>query len=47
MTRQAVPTVQIDSDRVGVTEWRFVPGVCHNVINHNDFEFSFMEIDLK
>jgi len=27
MTRpQAVPTVQIDNDRVIVTEWRFAPG---------------------
>ena len=27
MTRpQAVPTVQIDNDRVKVTEWRFPPG---------------------
>jgi quercetin dioxygenase-like cupin family protein len=27
MTRpQAVPTVQIDNDRVKVTEWRFAPG---------------------
>ncbi|WP_454724408.1 MULTISPECIES: cupin domain-containing protein [Cupriavidus] len=23
---QAVPTVQIDNDRVAVTEWRFAPG---------------------
>ena len=94
MTPQAVPTVQIDNDRVRVTEWRFAPGaetgihthemdyvvvpgmtgqlriishdntetitdltvgvsyarqagVCHNVINHNDFEFSFVEVELK
>jgi beta-alanine degradation protein BauB len=94
MTIQAVPTIQIDNDRVRVTEWRFatgaetgvhthemdyvvVPGmtgqlkivlpdesvviadltkgvsytrdagVCHNVINHNDFEFSFVEVELK
>ncbi len=94
MTRQAVPTIQIDNDRVRVTEWRFAPGaetgvhthatdyvvvpgmsgqlktiaadntetitdltkgvsyarqagVCHNVINHNDFEFSFVEVELK
>ncbi|MGO4331052.1 cupin domain-containing protein [Cupriavidus sp. 2TAF22] len=23
---QAVPTVQVDNDRVAVTEWRFAPG---------------------
>ena len=90
----AVPTVQIDTDRVRVTEWRFasgaatgwhrhafdyvvVPmttgklkivgpdgaavmaeltagrpynrdaGVEHDVINANDFEFVFVEIELK
>jgi len=89
----AVPTVQIETDRVIVTEWRFaagaettwhrheydyvvVPqttgkllieteageiiselvsgvsyarskGVEHNVINHNNFEFVFVEIELK
>ena len=94
MTRpQAVPTVQIDNDRVRVTEWRFAPGaetgwhrhamdyvvvpgttgtlvldtpdgevasaltaglsyartvgVEHNVINANDHEFVFVEIELK
>ncbi len=26
MTTQAVPTVQIDNDRVRVTEWAFAPG---------------------
>lgn len=91
---QAVPTVQVDDDRVRVTEWRFAPGaetgfhvhemdyvvvplgngrlklvspaneesfadlkhggsysrkagVHHNVINANDFEFAFVEIELK
>jgi quercetin dioxygenase-like cupin family protein len=91
---QAVPTVQVDNDRVRVTEWRFAPaaetgfhvhemdyvvvpvkdgrlklvspageesfaelklggsyfrkaGVRHNVINANDFEFAFVEIELK
>jgi quercetin dioxygenase-like cupin family protein len=90
----AVPTVQIENDRVIVTEWRFasgaetgwhrhgydyivVPqttgplrieladnskvmfdlmagksynrsvGVEHNVVNPNDFEFVFVEIELK
>lgn len=91
---KAVPTVQIDNDRVRVTEWRFaagaetgfhvhemdyvvVPsadgrlklvspqgeeshadlkrgvsyfrkaGVHHNVINANDGEFAFVEVELK
>jgi quercetin dioxygenase-like cupin family protein len=91
---KAVPTVQVDNDRVRVTEWRFAPGaetgehvhgmdyvvvpgsngrlklvtpdgaeslsdlkrgasyfrnagVHHNVINANDFEFAFVEIELK
>ena len=94
MTINAVPTVQIDNDRVRVTEWRFakgaatgfhrhefdyvvVPGttgrlkivgpdgsesfaeltagqayareagVEHDVINANDYEFSFVEVELR
>jgi len=94
MNPRAIPTVQIDNDRVRVTEWRFAPGaetgthihemdyivvpgrtgklkivlpdgtetiadltlgrsyarqagVHHNVINHNDYDFSFVEIELK
>ncbi len=94
MTRaQATPSVQIDNERVKVTEWRFAPGaetgyhrhemdylvvpitsgtllmetadgemrnpltagrsyarlagVEHNVINDNDHEFVFVEIELK
>ena len=89
----AKPTVQLENDRVIVTEWRFAPGaettwhrhaydyvvvpqttgklliqtdsgesivelvagisydrpegVEHNVINHNDYEFVFVEIELK
>ena len=89
----AVSTVQVDNDRVRVTEWRFAPGaatghhvhaydyvvvplttgtlrleelegvreaqlkagasyarsagVAHNVINANDYEFAFVEIELK
>lgn len=89
----AVPTVQLDSERVKVTEWRFPPGaetgwhrhgmdyvvvpmttgtllletpqgevyvplaagmsyarlagVEHNVVNANDHEFVFVEIELK
>lgn len=90
---QATPTVQIDNERVTVTEWRFAPGaetgwhrheydyvvvpqksgrlllntkdddvvselvsgcsyfrqagVEHNVINANDYEFVFVEIEIK
>jgi beta-alanine degradation protein BauB len=92
--KQAVPIVQVDNDRVRVTEWRFSPGaetgehvhemdylvvpladgrlklvspageetfadlkrgatyfrkagVHHNVINANDFDYAFVEIELK
>ena len=91
---RAIPTVQVDNERVRVTEWRFAPGaetgehvhqmdyvvvplgdgrlklvspageegfadlkrgvsyarkagVHHNVINANDFEYAFVEIELK
>jgi len=93
MTEAAVPTRQIDNERVRVTEWRFAPGaatgrhrhemdyvvvpmmdgklrlveptgtrevtlkagvsytrkagVDHDVINANDFEYVFVEIELK
>ena len=94
MTRPAaVPTQQIDNDRVVVTEWRFAPGaetgwhrhamdyivvpmtsgrllaettdgetvaeleagvsynrpagVEHNIVNANDYEFVFIEVELK
>ena len=89
----AVPTVQIENDRVIVTEWRFAPGaettlhtheydyvvvpqttgqllikseaverisdlvigksysrekgVKHNVVNINNYEFIFIEIEMK
>jgi quercetin dioxygenase-like cupin family protein len=90
----AVPTVQIDTDRLRVTEWRFAPGAAtgwhrhgldyvvvpmttgrllleepggvsrhaslvagqsynresgveHDVINDNDSEFVFIEVELK
>jgi quercetin dioxygenase-like cupin family protein len=93
-TRQtAVPTIQIENDRVIVTEWKFPPGaettwhtheydyvvvpqtsgklliesesgektseltvgrsysrpkgIKHNVINSNEYEFIFIEIELK
>ena len=91
--KQAKPTVQLENDRVIVTEWRFEPGaettwhrhaydyvvipqtsgqlliqtdfgesiselvsgisyarpkgVEHNVINHNEYEFMFVEVELK
>ncbi len=90
---RAVPSVQIDNDRVIVTQWRFAPGaetgwhrhgfdyivvpmttgrllaetgdgdvttdltagvsyarpmgVEHNVVNINDFEFIFVEIEVR
>jgi len=90
---QAVPTQQIDNDKVIVTEWRFAPGaetgwhkhgydyivvpgmdgtllletsegsnisdlragqsyyktagIEHNVVNASDFEFYFIEIEMK
>ena len=90
---QAKPTVQIENERVQVTEWRFVPGaetgwhrhqfdyvvvpqttgklqleandgitivslttgqsyfrnvgVEHNVVNANEHEFVFVEIEIK
>lgn len=93
MSEAAVPTQQIDNERVRVTEWRFAPGaatgrhrhemdyvvvpmmdgklrlveptgtsevvlkagvsytrkagVDHDVINANDFEYVFVEIELK
>lgn len=90
----AVPTVQVDNERVRVTEWRFAPGAAtgwhrhghdyvvvpmttgrllleelgggsrhaqltlgasyfkqagveHDVINDNDFELVFVEIEMK
>ena len=94
MAIAATPTVQIDNERVRVTEWRFAPGAAtgwhrhgmdyvvvplmdgklrllepgggervvemkagasytrltgveHDVINANDFEYAFVEIELK
>lgn len=90
---KATSTVQVETDRVKVTQWTFAPGdetghhvhgldyvvvpltagklrleepdgvrdvelkvggsysrlagVAHNVININDYEFSFVEIELK
>ncbi len=94
MTDKAVQTIQVENDRVRVSEWRFAPGAAtgyhrhghdyvvvpqtsgrlrmvgpdgatneaallagvsyfreegveHDVINANDFEFVFVEIELK
>lgn len=93
MTKLARSTLQIDNERVRVTEWRFAPGAAtgyhrheldyvvvpllngrlrlvepegtrevelkagvsytrkagveHDVINANDFEFAFVEVELK
>jgi len=94
MAGKAVPTVQIDNERIRVTEWRFAPGAAtgfhrheydyvvvpqttgrlklisadgaeafgeltagisyfrqagveHDVINANDFEFVFVEVEIK
>ena len=90
---KAVATIQVNDNRVRVTEWRFAPGaetghhvhgydyvvvplstgtlrlveangvrevqlragasyarragVAHNVINVNDYEFAFVEVELK
>ncbi|HSY06008.1 MAG TPA: cupin domain-containing protein [Steroidobacteraceae bacterium] len=90
---KAVPAIQVDDERVLVTDWRFAPGaetghhvhahdyvvvplvtgtlrleepggvrdvhlqaggsyarkagVAHNVINVNEYEFRFVEIELK
>ena len=94
MPNAAIPTVQIDNERVRVTRWQFAPGaetgvhihemdyvvvpladgklkivsndgavtiaemkqgasyarlagVHHNVINANDFDYAFVEIEIK
>ncbi len=94
MAGNAVPTVQIDNERIRVTEWRFAPGAAtgfhrheydyvvvpqttgrlnligadgaeafgeltagisyfrqagveHDVVNANDFEFVFVEVEIK
>jgi len=35
MTTRAIPTVQIDNDRVRVTEWRFAPGAATGWHRHD------------
>ena len=94
MTTQAIPAIQVDNERVCVTEWRFAPGAEtgwhrhgldyvvvpmttgtlkleepggssrlaeltagisytrplgteYNVINVNDYEFVFVEVEIK
>jgi len=34
LSERAVPTVQIDTDRVRVTEWRFAPGAATGFHRH-------------
>lgn len=34
MTKQAVPTVQIDNEHLRVTEWRFAPGAATGFHRH-------------
>ena len=36
---EAVPTVQVDNDRVRVTEWRFAPGAATGWHRH-EFDMS-------
>ncbi|MEM1161855.1 MAG: cupin domain-containing protein [Pseudomonadota bacterium] len=38
MSVEAVPTVQVDNDRVRVTEWRFAPGAATGWHKH-DFDY--------
>ena len=47
MSESARPTVQVDNERVRVTEWRFAPGAEHDVVNANLHEFVFVEIEVK
>lgn len=41
MSTQATPTVQVDNDRVRVTEWRFAPGAATGWHRH---EFDYVVI---
>jgi quercetin dioxygenase-like cupin family protein len=40
---RAVPTVQVDNDRVRVTEWRFAPGAATGQHRH---EFDYVVVPL-
>ena len=48
---QATPATQVDDETCIVTRCGFKPGeetgVHHNVINANDFDYSFVEIEFK
>ncbi len=43
MSRQAVPTVQIDNERTRVTEWRFAPGAATGFHRH---EYDYVVVPL-
>lgn len=43
MAERAVPTVQIDNDRVRVTEWRFAPGTA---TGHHRHELDYVVVPL-
>ena len=40
---EAVPTVQVDNDRVRVTEWRFAPGTATGWHRH---EFDYVVVPM-
>ncbi|MEC8777279.1 MAG: cupin domain-containing protein, partial [Pseudomonadota bacterium] len=40
---EAVPTVQVDNDRVRVTEWRFAPGAATGWHRH---EFDYVVVPI-
>ena len=43
MTLKAVPTLQIDDDRVRVTEWRFAPGAA---TGHHRHEHPYVVVPM-
>lgn len=43
MSDRAVPTVQIDNDRVRVTEWRFAPGTA---TGHHRHEHAYVVVPM-
>ena len=43
MSRQAVPTVQIDNERTRVTKWRFAPGAATGFHRH---EYDYVVVPL-
>lgn len=44
MTTAAAPTLQIDDDRVRVTEWRFAPGAATGFHRH---EYDYVVVPLR